>query len=226
MKTRSGIVIMAATLAALSALPVHAENALALRAGTLGVGAEFDIGIGESLVVRLGHSLFDYSQTVDDTDASYDGKLKLSNTSATLDWHPGGKSFFLSAGAVATGNRIDVVGVPTAGRYDIGNGSYTAAQIGSLRGRIDTGNGVAPYLGLGFGHPVDSGGRFTVMLDLGVILTGTPKVSLAAVCGVAVPAPTCTQIQTDVQREVAELRDEVNQLEVWPVVNLGFAFRF
>jgi hypothetical protein len=213
-------------LAMTSVSTARADSALALRVGTLGIGAEFDVGIGDSWVVRLGHSAFSRSQTVDDTDAIYDGKLKLGNTSATIDWHPGGKSFFLSAGAVATSNKIDVVGVPNSGRFDIGNGSYTAAQIGSLRGSVEAGNGIAPYAGIGFGHPVDDGGRFTLLFDVGVILTGTPKVGLTAACGATVPQATCAQIQADVQREISELREEVNQLEVWPVINLGFAFRF
>ena len=227
MLTRTTIrATMFLALAMTSVSTARAETAVALRAGTLGIGAEFDFGIGESWVVRLGHSAFSHSQTIDDTDATYDGKLKLGNTSATIDWHPGGKSFFLSAGAVATSNEIEVVGVPTSGRFDIGNGSYTASQIGSLRGSVEAGNGIAPYAGIGFGHPVDAGGRFTLLFDLGVIFTGTPKVNLVASCGATVPAATCTQIQADVQREISELRDEVNELEVWPVINLGFAFRF
>lgn len=204
----------------------QADTAVALRGGTLGLGAELDFPVGKNWVARLGYSAFSRTETVDDTDATYDGDLKLGNASATMDWHPGGHSFFLSGGLVATSNRIDVTGVPTGGSYEIGDHTYTASQIGSLRGRIKVGNSTAPYIGIGLGHPFNEGSRFSILFDLGVMLTGSPDVTLTAVCGASVPAPTCTQIQADVQREIVEIEDDATQLKVWPVLNFSFAYRF
>ena len=54
-----------------------ADTALALQAGTLGVGAALAIGLTEKLNLRLGYSFFDYSTTLEDTDVTYDAELQL-----------------------------------------------------------------------------------------------------------------------------------------------------
>ena len=62
--------------------------------------------------------------------------------------------------------------------------------------------------------------------DLGVVFTGEPKVMLTAICNPVVPAATCTQVQQDARTELANLQQNATQLKVWPVVGLGFGYRF
>ena len=70
MSGMAGLVLGAASLVAMGT--ADAATALALRAGTLGAGAELAIGMTEKLNLRLGYSLFDYSTTLEDTDVTYD----------------------------------------------------------------------------------------------------------------------------------------------------------
>lgn len=218
-------VLLSALFAAHTA---SADMGLGIRAGTLGGGVDFNIGMTESLALRLGYNYLTYDQTVEDTDVRYDGTLDVSSFSALLDWHVAGSGFRFTLGAVSNGPKIEVEGTPTGGTYTIGNNTYTASQLGSLQGEIKIGNSVAPYVGLGYGNVVSEKHRVTFLFDLGAIYGGTPDVELRAVCGSAAPpgSPLCNQIQADTQAEVQELKNEASTVEWYPVINIGIGIRF
>lgn len=221
--------LLAATLVlgGMASNAAMADVAVGVRAGTFGFGADFDIGLTEAVNLRLGYNTLSYDQTVEDTDVTYDGTLKIGAASAIIDWHTFGGGFRVSAGAVQKGPKIDMTGVPSGNNtYEINGRIYTATQIGSLQGTVEIGDSVAPYLGIGWGNTVDQGGRFTFLLDLGVIKTGTAAATLSVTCGATVPAATCTQIRNDVNAEKAELEDSLDDYQWYPVVSLGFAVRF
>lgn len=205
-----------------------ADTAVAVRAGTLGIGLDLDFGLTEKLNLRVGYSAFSHDDEIEDSDVLYDGEIKLSNAQALLDWHVFGGGFRLSFGAVGLGTKIDVVGRPTGGTYEIGDDVFTADQVGSLRGEVEYSNSIAPYIGIGWGNPVDKGGRFTFLFDIGAVYGGSPKVKLTAQCGTAAPAGSavCNQLQQAVRDEEAELEDEGAVAKWWPVLSLGVAVRF
>jgi hypothetical protein len=201
------------------------ETALALRAGTPGIGVDFDVGLGDHFGARLGYSNFSISRTVTSTDATYDGKLKLSIPSALLDWYVFQGVFHFTAGVAANGTKIDVTGVPSAnGTFTVNGNTYSAAQLGSVSGTVKFGNSASPYLGLGWGNPVNPNHRFQVLFDIGAIYGGAPKVSLTANCVVPVSA-ICTQAQNDVLAEEQKISTNASILKWYPIVNLGFSVR-
>ena len=201
---------------------------LALRAGTTGIGADVDVGLMSNVSARVGYSAFNYNHSITNTDVTYAGKLKISDLSALLDWYPFHGGFHLSAGAVGDGPKIDVTGQPTGGTYTINNTTYTAAEIGSLTGRLKLGNSVSPYVGFGWGDPVGTSHRVHFLFDVGAIYGGTPNVTLTANCGTAAPpgSPACTQLQSDVLVEKQKLQNDVSVIKWYPVVTFGVAYRF
>jgi hypothetical protein len=213
--------------AAFASLPAHAEMGIGLRAGTFGFGVDFDLSLVEKLNLRIGYNGLSYGKDISDTDVNYEGDLKIGSVSGLLDWHVMDGSFRLSAGVVGSGPKIEVVGTPSGtNTYQIGNGTYTAAQVGSLRGEIEFGNSAAPYIGVGWGNVLSANRRFSLLVDVGVIYGGEPDVTLTAQCGTALPAITCSQLQADVQREIQELKDETNDVKWYPVISLGLGIRF
>lgn len=201
--------------------------AVAVRAGSFGYGADVDFGLTKTLNVRLGYNTFDYSRTVDDTDVTYDGKLKIAAASAIFDWHVFNGGFRLSFGAAEKGPKVDITGVPSSNNtYELNNHIYSANQIGSINGSIKIGDSAAPYIGIGWGNTVDEEDRFTFLLDLGVIHTGKPKTSLTVTCNSSLPSATCTQLQNDANAEKADLDNNLTGYEWYPVVSLGLAVRF
>lgn len=222
----ASVVLGAAALAATSS--AQADVALAVRGGTLGIGAELAIGMTEKLNLRLGYSAFDYSTEIEDTDVTYDGDLELRNPSALLDWHAFGGGFRWSVGVVGASTKLKGTGEPNAGnQYVINGNTYSAAQIGRVDAQVEASNSVAPYVGIGWGNPVDDAGRWTFLFDIGAVYYGSePDVVVTATCGPTLPALLCTRLQNDVNAERDELIDEVDALSWYPVLNLGVAFRF
>jgi hypothetical protein len=78
---------------------------------------------------------------------SYDAKLKLGNLNAFLDWSPLGP-FRISAGVIATNNKVDVHGVSNSN------------PLVTFSGDVKPGHSVAPYLGIGYGNVWTKGVNF------------------------------------------------------------------
>lgn len=208
-----------------------ADMAVAVRAGSFGYGADFDVGMTKTLNLRLGYNTFTYSRTVDDTEVTYDGKLKIGAASALLDWHVFDGGFRLSLGAVQKGPKVDVTGKPAVnGKFVIDGVTYDAAQIGNATGTIKMGDSVAPYIGIGWGNTVDASDRVTFLLDIGAISTGAPKADLNFTCNTVAASlsgdPTCSQFNARIAAEKADLEESAKDYKWYPVVSLGLAVRF
>lgn len=234
MSHESGFLI-AATALMLASLAVPAASsaatpgvAVAVRAGTPGIGLDLDLGLSPMFGVRVGYSAFNINHSVNTSDVNYNGKLKLSTGTALADWYPFEGVFHLTAGAAFNWTKLDVVGQPSAGSYTIDGNTYSSSQIGSLTGRLNFGNSVAPYVGFGWGNPAGGNGHVHFLFDVGAIYGGTPTVSLSAQCGPAAPSGSaaCDQAQADVVAEQQKLRHKADILRWYPVVNLGIAVRF
>ena len=107
----------------------NAEVGASLRAGTLGLGLEFNVGLTETLNLRLGYSTYDYDETIEETEVTYGGEIKLRNPAALLDWHAFGGGFRFSFGAVATDTKIEATGRPTGGTYELDGVHRIASRI-------------------------------------------------------------------------------------------------
>jgi hypothetical protein len=205
----------------------QAEVGMGIRVGPFtGLGADVDIGLTENLNLRLGYNWLGYDEELEDTDVTYDAELQVNSFSAMLDWHAFAGGFRFSFGAFSSGPKLDLVGTPTGGTYEIGDNTYTAAQIGDLRGEIEIGDSISPYFGIGYGNAVKGNSSVTFLFDLGVIYTDEPKVTLTARCGTGVSPIVCAQIQSDVNTEIAEIKEDAKDFEFYPVISIGIGIRF
>ncbi len=202
--------------------------ALALRAGTPGVGLDLDFGLSPEWGVRVGYSVFDLDHSIATSDVHYNGRLKLGMATALLDWYPFRGMFHLTAGVVDDRTRLDVVGRPSQGAYTLNGNTYTSAQVGSLVGRARFAQSVAPYLGVGWGNPTALDGHVHFLFDIGAVYGGAVQVALAAQCGPAAPAGSaaCMSAQSDVAAERLKLQHKLNVVHWYPMVSLGVAVRF
>ena len=181
--------LLVACLAAPStASAADPDFAVAVRAGTPGVGLDLDLGLSPSFGMRVGFAAFNVNHTVNTSDVDYEGRLKLSTVTGLLDWYVFQGGFHLTAGVAGNGTKLDVVGQPSQGSYTINGTTYTSSQLGSLTGQLKFGNSVSPYVGLGWGNPAGENGRVHFLFDVGAIYGGTPTVSLTATCGPAAPS--------------------------------------
>jgi hypothetical protein len=194
--------------------------AVAGKAGTLGLGGELTTGITSDINARFGLNKLDYDFDEEFDDVEYDVDLDFSSLSALVDWHVFGGSFRVTGGLLSMDHELDLDGTPT-GSEEIGGTVYSAAEIGTLSGDVEI-DGVAPYLGIGWGNPLSSSRRWGFYCDLGVAFTDSPDVALSA-NGTLASDPA---FQADLARERDEIEDDLEPFQLYPVISLGLYFRF
>lgn len=214
-KTRLAIAVPCALALLLGTHSAAAENfALGAKAGTTGLGLEGTFRMSEAFNLRGGFYTFDYSTDIEEDGITYDGDLDLSNAGLFVDWHPFTGVFRVSVGGVQSANAF---GGTSDGELEVGENTYFA----ELQADVDW-DGFAPYLGVGWGNAVRSAG-FSFSLDLGVMFTGEPSVSLTGTVNDPLLQP---QFDEDLAREEETLRQELEDAKYYPVINLGIAYRF
>jgi hypothetical protein len=181
--------------------------------------------LSQRAAVRLNADGYNRTQSSTEADIQYDMKLKLQTASLLGDWFPFANNFRISLGAMFNGNKLTMKGQPSGGTFRINDQIYTAAEVGSLDAKVDF-NKAAPYFGIGYGRPINSG--LSLIFDLGVMFQGNPKSKIDVNCGTAAPqgSPRCTQLQNDAKGEESQLDDSLRSFKYYPVISLGLAYTF
>ena len=202
----------------------HAEQGeygLALKAGTLGVGAEATIGIVENINARIGLNYLSLDYDGSESNVDYAVELDLMTISLLFDWHPAGNGFRLTAGALYNGNEVEAIGEPTNGNFTIDDTPYNTTQVGTLKAEIDF-NSFAPYVGIGYGNAVGKTQKWSFVFDLGVMYQGSPDVSFTAT---GTSAGNATFL-SELENERRQLESEIEDFQFYPVISFGISYKF
>jgi hypothetical protein len=193
------------------------------KVGTLGFGIDASKSLTPQLNARLGVNFGNVNFNRTDSGVDYDAQLKLSSVQLFGDYYPfTSSSFRVTGGFVAQNNRVAVTSKPSSnGTYAIAGNQYTASTIGTLNGEYTYGNSIAPYLGIGIGKSTNEGLGFNA--DLGVMFTGSPKVSLNASNPTFNNNPV-TRAQLDNQARQTE--NDLRGFNVYPVLSVGVSYGF
>ncbi len=210
-------------LALVIAIPVYVaaqEVGVAAHAGSLGLGADVAVAVGSRANLRASAHVVPLNFDVDVSDVAMTIDPPSPAFRALLDVFPFGGGFRLSGGLLYSPSDVELVGNFT-GAVDIGDDTYTAADVGRLTGTITT-NEVAPYLGIGLGDVARGG--FGFFLDLGVAFQGKPSVTLDS----DGPVASLPEFQADLRAEeqAAEEDSLMDLLKYYPVLSLGFSLGF
>lgn len=218
----SFVLVLATGVAALTAARPAAALGLAVdvHGGTLGAGVGASLQLTNHLNVRAGINSGDFEIiNIDDNEGlNYENPtFKFDNQYAFLDLYPFSGNLRFSLGMVSNNNEINAGAmVDSSGQY-VGN---TEAPINtSVHGRV-TFEGTATYAGIGWGNAFGRNKGFYFSVDLGVMSQGDPQVDLEVVDN------TNTISQQDVEQERQDLKDELDGIDLWPVINVGLGFRF
>ena len=212
---------MTATMLVMSMAPAAATAqtlSIAPKIGTVGVGADLGIGLGDAVVLRGGFGLFpiDWEQEY----SGIDWKVQLpSDITVGLDFHPWGGIFRFSAGVMARNEDLTIDGA-YEGSVTIGDETYTDDEVGALTGVVEN-NRVAPFAMIGLGKHGTSG--FGLFVDLGAAWLGDPTLTVDA-SGLVADDP---EFQANLERERADIEDELDTWARWyPILTLGFKIGF
>nr|WP_070960616.1 hypothetical protein [Hyphomonas sp. Mor2] len=189
--------------------------------GTMGGVIEGQVQLNDFVQLRAGANYLAFDESIDVDDISYDGDLDFSGFGAFVDLHPLGNSFFVTGGAYAGGKSIDLTATSTVA-VDIGGVVFTPAEYGRLEGDVSF-DDVAPFLGLGFDSTFEGRGNWGFHVLAGAALFGSGDVTLQAVGGTLSNDPI---LQAQLDQEIQDIEDEIEDYELWPVVQVGLSYRF
>lgn len=212
------LLVPGAVLAAQGSGSTSSDMSVGLRVGTLGIGVEVSKLLTDNIGVRVGGNFGSLSQTQTKSDLALDAKLKFQAFTGLVDFYPSGRgSFHLTAGIITNPLTIDGVGKPTNGTMTINNVQYTQAQVGTLNATIKYASAL-PYVGLGWGTPASKDGGFGFLFDIGAAI-GKPTVAMSS-------TGSAPGLAANIAAQQATTQNDANKVPVWPVISLGFVWRF
>jgi hypothetical protein len=216
-----GAVAVNAATDASGAAQHHSDAAIGLRVGTPGFGLEVSKLLTPHLGARVGGNYFKLTKTKSQSDISYDASLKLQGVTALIDFFPAPRgSFHVSAGLMTNPLKVTGTGQPGAGgTFTINGNSYTSAEVGTLIAEAKFPS-TSPYVGLGVGTPARVHGPLGFTFDLGAAI-GKPKVALTATGAASDPG-----LAADLKAQQDKTQKDVQKLKLFPVLQLGLAYRF
>lgn len=199
------------------------------QVSSLGLGMDLTARVSGNVNARAGFGVWSLTEDFKRTDVKYNADVKLRSGAAVMDVYPiEGTEIRLSGGIMLNGNQVDTIGqsetVVVAGVqqqvYTIGGRTFTAQQVGTLSGEI-TFPLVAPFVGVGWGNAVKPGRRLGFTVDLGVMIHGTPQISLRATNQAVTP-----QLQESINKEIEDLTAEFDGFKFYPVLQVGISYQF
>ena len=221
-------------------LPDHSlpsRIAVGVKVSLLGAGIEVATPITYHTNLRFGFNAFSYGRGFTNDGINYNANLNFRSAETHFDWFPFAGGFHLSPGVmVYNGNRISA-GATVAGgdQFTLNNVSYisSAATPVSGTGKIEF-NTVAPTFLLGWGNLLPRSHRhFSVPFELGVVVEGSPKSTLnltGIACDTTVAncrdVATDPNIQNNVLGQQTKLNNNMSFFKAYPVMSLGFGYKF
>jgi hypothetical protein len=147
----------------------------------------------------------------------YDAKLKLNRAALLADWFPLGNGFRLTGGVTTNQYRLDMLASGSGGSLTIGSTTYTTSAADGLQVNVKFPT-TSPYVGLGWGHQVSKGLRFSA--DIGAMVGRATLTS-------TVTGPLAQRVtQADLDAELASFRDSVARLRAVPQLSFGLGYSF
>jgi hypothetical protein len=218
----------ALTIASLSgAAAAQSRWAVGADVGTPGLGAEISFMATPQWTIRLDGDSFDYNGTIRGTVLEYKGKLKLQTAGLFADFHPwtspGAAPFLVSFGAYM-GTRQAGAQPQLQSVNTIGGDTFTLGEVGVLQGKVKL-DSFAPFLGVGWNNTFYNK-HFGVKIMAGALWGDQPSVTLSRTGGVALPPDVAARLQAALAAESARLSDKLDILKVYPVLQVGLAYRF
>lgn len=208
--------------AAFILFPAFSGSAYALdvavdaHGGTLGVGVGATLGLTRHFNARFGINGGELGDNFEEDGLEYKAEFEFDNKYLFLDWHPFRRSNLrLTAGWVLNDTRF--IGSATiVSPVDIGNVSISS---GGAETTVSFDSN-STYYGIGWGNAVGRDKRIGFNIDLGVLMQGEPTVDLT------VTDPTGLVTEQDVELERQSIADELDGLDVFPVISIGLSYHF
>jgi hypothetical protein len=211
------VLALAAVIAASPALArgEPAKGSVGMTAGTLGIGPEASVALGNTFAVRSNVTFFNLSHDFDSDDVRYNGKARFRSVGLMVDYHVGGSGFFVSAGARLNKNHAHAYATPTT-ITEIGDEEYTPAEIGTLHAHADF-KPISPTLSLGYSGHLTKGLKLGI--EAGAMFEGALRVKSLTASNNGVDTD-------DLEAERQSVEKDAAKYKVYPILQLTAGYHF
>ena len=213
------LAVLAAALAASGGALADHNFGVGVKAGTLGIGVEGTWRPLPYIDIRAGANQYDYTDNGVYGGINYDAEINLDNYYVTGNLRFPLSPFRLTGGLYSNGNEFNATSADNGAIIIVGGDPYPADAVGTVSAKASF-DSTSPYFGVGFDFTVL--GKVGMNLDFGVLLQGSPQVSIGT-DGLLSGDPT---FEASLEAERADLENELDDYKAWPVVSLGFVFNF
>lgn len=214
-----------------------ARFGMAVKVSPLGLGIEAATPLTYHTNLRVGANAFSYSHGFNESGVNYNANLNLRSVESHLDWFPFAGAFHLSPGALFNyGNQVTGNASVGGGQaFTLGSTKYVSGSTSPISGTGKIGfNKIAPSFLLGWGNLLPrSPKHFTVPFEFGAVFEGMPKATLSlAGSACSSSGANCQNIgndssfQNNVIAQQNKLNNDMSFLKAYPVISLGFGYKF
>ena len=230
--------------------PPFSRIAFGTAISPLGFQVSLTTNLHAHLNLRTTGNIFGYSTTYTSNGIPADGHLNLKSAGAAVDIYPFRNGFRVSPGLLFyNDNGLSAkASIPAGTSFTLNDQTYysavanpaTAANpvTGSGSMNLHTTN-PAFTITAGWGNTLPRHGHWSFPFELGVALTGAPRVQAtlngwactdqAQILCTDVNSPTdpiALEIQKDLQSEVEQWASDVEWLKTYPIASFGVAYSF
>lgn len=214
--------------------PFHSWS-LDVMANSLGAGFEVSTPIARRFDVRGGANITSFGYEFDVDGLHYDSRILLRSGNLKLDWFPHRRNFHISAGILYANNYVDAPShVPAGADFTLGDENFVNSVDDPVHGHASLvfPRRVSPMVTAGFRNILPGQHRhISVPLEFGVAFTGSPKIDVT-LAGRACQQDGCfsfednAEAQQSLRDEVRDINNTLSSVPVYPILSLGFGYRF
>lgn len=189
--------------------------------GLPGVFAGYAYSLTDNWGLRADYAtLGQRSKNGSEDGIDYQGKVKVARLGAFADYFPWRNGFRLTAGLTFNQIKISLNANPNSGlTQSIGDKNVVLSSGDYFNVAVKV-PGVTPFLGLGYGHQAQAGSGLGFHADLGASI-GRAKLSVDTNL-----VSKGLVNQSDVDKELSQLRDGVGKIRLIPQISFGISYAF
>ena len=207
-----------------------------VKLSTLGLGIEAATAVTRKSNVRAGFNAFTYGTDVDKDGIHYNGDLRLRSFDVLYDQYLIGGLHVSPGVLLYNGNRATAnASVPGGQSFSLGGTTFYSSRANPVggSGTLDLGT-ISPMVLIGIGNLLPRSARhFAVNFEGGVIFQRAPKTTLTltgTTCDATgvfcAPVASNPLVQSNIRSEEDKINSDVNFLKYYPIVSIGFGYKF
>jgi len=208
---------------------------IAAVANTLGAGFEVSTPLARHFDLRGGANFLSVGYEIDVDGLHYDSDIRMRSGNLRLDWFPRRRNFHISPGLLYANNNVKAIThVPAGAHFELGDEAFTNSINDPVHGdaRLNFPRRASPMITLGFQNVLP--GRhdhISVPIEFGVAYTGSAKIDVS-LTGTACQTDGCfsfadnAEAQQSLKNEVRDINNTLGDVPIYPILSIGFAYRF